>query len=189
MLPAESFRVHKRGYRIGKCKPCEAAYQREFYANGGEKTRERKRRHMAKLRAEQPERLRATQREWTEANRDRINAKVREETARRIFWARALRLRNGITAKMLASLWGQQRGLCALSGQKLGRDAEIDHKLPRARGGADHIGNLQWVTPLANRAKRDLTDAEFLALCQACARWIGERIAAVESITKMKEAA
>jgi len=91
---------------------------------------------------------------------------------------------------MLARLWKEQRGLCALSGEKMGRDAEIDHKMPRARGGTDYIGNLQWVTPIANMAKRDLTDAEFAELCRTCARWIGERIEAVEAITaQQREAA
>ena len=38
----------------------------------------------------------------------------------------------------------------------------------------------------ASKAKRDLTDAEFMALCIDCARWIGERIEAVEAIAQQK---
>ena len=181
-LSAEHYRIHKRGYRIGKCRSCEAAYQRAFYANGGEKTRTRKREYMASLRMEKPNEIRAYQSAYRSKHRERINAKTRENTAKRIFWARALRLRNGISARDLARLWKEQRGRCALSGDKLGRDAEIDHKTPRAKGGKDRLDNLQWVTPIANRAKRDLTDAEFLRLCINCARWIGERIEAVEAI-------
>ena len=182
MLEASSYRVHKQGYRIGKCRSCEAAYQRDFYAKGGEKTRARKREHMARKREADPIAARAYSNAHRAKHKDRINKKVREQTSSRIFWARALRLRNGISARDLAILWKSQRGRCALSGRRLGRDAEIDHKTPRARGGLDRLDNLQWVTPEANKAKRDLTDAEFMALCIDCARWIGERIEQVEAI-------
>jgi CRISPR/Cas system Type II protein with McrA/HNH and RuvC-like nuclease domain len=145
--------------------------------------RESKRKHMANKRIANPVAARNYQNSHRAKHKDRINAKTRKETARRIFWARALRLRNGITAQMLAKLWKEQRGRCALSGEKMNRTAEVDHKLPRARGGTDVIQNLQWVMPIPNRAKRDLTDAEFLALCQSCARWIGERIQMIEEAT------
>ena len=143
-----------------------------------DQVRAAKRAHMANKRAADPEAARAYQNGHRAKHRERINAKTRADTARRLFWARALRLRNGITARDLARLWKRQRGLCALTGARLDRTAEIDHKTPRARGGADVLENLQWVTPVANRAKRDLTDAEFLTLCQTCVRWIGRRIAA-----------
>jgi len=155
-----------------------------------DQTREAKRKHMADRRKRDIQAARDYANVYRMKNSARINAKTRAATATRIFWARALRLRNGISAKMLARLWKEQRGLCALSGEKMGRDAEIDHKMPRARGGTDYIGNLQWVTPIANMAKRDLTDAEFAELCRTCARWIGERIEAVEAITaQQREAA
>lgn len=47
--PSE-FRIHKRGYRIGKCKPCEAMYQRNWSKRDPEKYRERKRVSMTRLR-------------------------------------------------------------------------------------------------------------------------------------------
>ena len=141
-----------------------------------DEVRQAKAAHMARKRAENPEIFRQRKKEFWAKNRDRLNLKTRTETARRIFWARSLRLRNGISARDLASLWKRQRGRCALSGEQLGRDAEIDHKIPRAQGGTDALINLQWVTARANRAKRDLTDQEFLALCQACASWIPKRI-------------
>ena len=175
MLPLDEYRVHKRGYRIGKCKSCEREYQREFYAKGGDKTRERKRVHMAKVRKDNPEKIRQYQRELYTLKRDDICAKRRQDHKTRIFWTRALKFK-GITAKQLATLWKQQRGLCALTGRKLDRTAEVDHKLPMARGGGDDLENLQWVTAQANRAKRDLTDIEFLELCQDSVHWIGKRI-------------
>lgn len=183
MLPTDSFRVHKRGYRIGKCRDCENSYQRDFYAKGGEVTRKRKRDHMAKLWAEKPEAMRLVSREFHHRNKERINAQRRGHHVTRLFWTRALKFR-GITAADLAKLWKTQRGLCALTGRRLDRTAQVDHKFPLARGGTDELTNLQWTTAEANRSKRDLTDAEFLALCQDAVRWIGERIDEVDRIQR-----
>lgn len=166
-----------RGRRMIQCKANGLGLVRQRPAKRTpDQVRAAKRAHMAHRRAADPEAARAYQNGYRAKHRERINAKTRSETARRLFWARALRLRNGITARDLARLWKRQRGLCALTGVRLDRTAEIDHKTPRARGGADVLENLQWVTPVANRAKRDPTDAEFLALCQTCVRWIGARI-------------
>ncbi len=172
-----------RGARKIQCKANGLGLERQVAPKRTpEQVRQSKAQHMAAKRARDPDTHRAYQNEQRRKNREAINAKVREQTAARLFWARALRLRNGITAFDLASIWRKQRGMCALTGRKLDRTAELDHKHPKARGGKDELSNLQWVTREANRAKRDLTDAEFLALCQDCARWIGERIEAVEAI-------
>ena len=146
-----------------------------------DQVREAKRMHMAKKRAANAEAARAYQRAWRERNADRVNAQLREAVERRLFWGRALRLR-GVNAFDLWRLWKKQRGLCALSGRRLDRTAEIDHRRPKVRGGDDRLSNLQWVTKEANRAKRDLTEAEFLLLCQNCAEWIAERIDAVDTM-------
>lgn len=81
-LSAEHYRIHKRGYRIGKCRSCEAAYQRAFYANGGEKTRTRKREYMASLRMEKPNEIRAYQSAYRSKHRERINAKTTRPPAK-----------------------------------------------------------------------------------------------------------
>jgi 5-methylcytosine-specific restriction endonuclease McrA len=71
-------------------------------------------------------------------------------------------------AAALRRLYDAQQGRCALTGEELTREnMSIDHILPRRRGGGDEIENLRWTTITANRAKRDLTDDEFLALCRA----------------------
>lgn len=46
-----------------------------------------------------------------------------------------------------------------------GRNASIDHKVPRAKGGSDDIDNLQWVDLKVNLMKRDLDITEFLSAC------------------------
>lgn len=146
-----------------------------------EQVREAKRLHMERKRAANPEAVRDQQRQWVADNRERINARRREHHKTRMFWTRALGIK-GVSAADLAKLWKSQRGHCALTGVRLDRTAELDHKIPRARGGSDALANLQWVSHAANRAKRDMTDEEFYALCQQAVRWIGMRIAMVDSL-------
>lgn len=183
---AEEFRVHKRGYRIGKCQECERAYQREWSRRDPEKYRQRKRESMARRRAADPEAARAYARHDHHANRPARTAKMREYAARRFFWAKATKLRAPVRATPadLWKLWKAQRGLCALTGRRLDRSAQLDHKVPRARGGGDELANLQWLSPEANLAKRDLTDDEFAALCGDVMRWIGRRVQMVDAMLR-----
>jgi 5-methylcytosine-specific restriction endonuclease McrA len=151
-----------------------------------DEVRQAKREHMARRRVADPEAVRAYQRQRHALHRNEHNNWHRERRHRRLFWSRATRLK-GVSASDLARLWHAQRGLCALTGRKLDRTAQVDHKLPRARGGGDEITNLRWVCRVANEAKRHMTDAELFALCTdiilaqrlPVVRWIGERIAAV----------
>lgn len=132
-----------------------------------EQVREAKRVHMAARRAADPEGVRAYRRAYHAENRDKRVAKMRDYYARRFFWAKAMKLRGPgrATPQELGALWKLQRGRCALTGRRLDRTAQLDHKLARARGGDDRIGNLQWLCGPANLAKRDLTDVEFVQLC------------------------
>lgn len=177
--PAPAFRVHKRGYRIGKCRDCENDYQRQWYMRDPEKIRRRKRESMARRRAADPEAARAKERAWDAANRDRRRASARAYLAKRFFYVRVCHLRGSdrANARDLWALWHRQRGRCALTGRRLNRAAQLDHILPKARGGGDNISNLRWVCQEVNLAKRDLTDAELVALCVDVMSWIGERIA------------
>lgn len=151
-----------------------------------EEIREAKRLQMARKRAADPEFIRAQQKAWCDANRDLVRKKNRDYYNRRFFWSRMTKLRgpNRATHIELARLWKCQKGRCALTGARLDRAAELDHVLPKTRGGKDNIGNLRWVTHQVNFAKRDLTDEEFIVLCGDVMRWIGRRIEMVEQITK-----
>ena len=173
--PATEFRVHKNGYRIGKCRMCENAYQRARSAANPEEYRKRKRISMAKRRAADPDAARAYDRDYYRKNREKVLAKMKAYQDRRFFWRRSIKLQ-GVTPSDLSRLWKKQRGRCALTGEKLDRSAEVDHILPKARGGSDDLENLRWVTQIVNRSKRDLTDEEFTALCTDVMRWIGKRI-------------
>jgi 5-methylcytosine-specific restriction endonuclease McrA len=140
-----------------------------------EETRRAKRLQMAKRRADDPAAARAYQRKWHGANRERNLATMRDYYARRFFWGRAMKLRGVERASTsdLARLWKTQRGRCALTGRRLNRaNAHLDHITAKARGGSDEVGNLRWLCVEANLAKRDLTDAEFAALCADVLRWI-----------------
>lgn len=66
----------------------------------------------------------------------------------------------------LAKLWKRQRGKCVLTGRRLNRtSAQLDHIIPVIKGGSGLIANLRWVHRDVNYAKRDLSDADFYALC------------------------
>lgn len=143
-----------------------------------EEIRKSKRDGMARLREKDPQAARDKRSVWHAANRDKQTAKMREYYARRFFWGRANKLRGDsrATFKELASMWKAQRGLCAITGRRLDRTAQLDHILPRARGGGDEAANLRWVCEAANLAKRDMTDSEFVALCAEAMHWIGRQI-------------
>ncbi len=87
---------------------------------------------------------------------------------------------NGITAKQLGALWKGQRGRCALSGIKLGRDAHLDHIIPLSRGGSGGIGNLRWLDPWVNIARQNLSDEDFRKRCTQVAEFIGRLIIAAD---------
>jgi hypothetical protein len=71
----------------------------------------------------------------------------------------------------LSDLWAAQNGICAYSGEVLtpGLNASLDHKIPITRGGHISIQNVQWVSKRVNTMKTDLTDTEFITLCDLIA--------------------
>jgi 5-methylcytosine-specific restriction endonuclease McrA len=77
-------------------------------------------------------------------------------------------MRNVGSAKMLWSIWKEQRGRCALTGVRLTRhNCEIDHIVPRSKGGSNDRSNIRWLLYDVNQAKRNLMDEEFLNLCRS----------------------
>ena len=66
------------------------------------------------------------------------------------------------------TLFGVQEGICA--GCKISfpfRNFTIDHIVPRARGGTDHVDNLQLLCNACNSVKGTKTQAEFMAALQS----------------------
>jgi hypothetical protein len=123
----------------------------------------------AKYRKENPEKMKAI--------RHLSNAKYNK---RRFFFTRALSAITHVgstdnpdqVCAILSRAWYNQRGRCAYTGKRLGRDAQVDHKTPVSRGGLNDRDNLHWVTPAANFVKRAKTHDEFVALCVDIAHYI-----------------
>ena len=148
-------------------------------ARSKEEVLQTKREDMARRRLANIDAFRARGREHHFKNHEENKAKQRAYCTRRFFWARATKLRGEgkATHKELAALWKKQRGLCALTGRKLNRDnAHLDHIVAKARGGSDTLDNVRWVCREANLAKRELSDAQFVKLCEDVMRWIGTRL-------------
>lgn len=80
-----------------------------------------------------------------------------------------------VPAAELRALFDAQGGRCALTGRLLDAGMHLDHRVPRALGGGDEVGNLRWVVEDANRAKRALSDEDFIALCRDVAAWADAR--------------
>lgn len=137
--------------------------------------REAKRKHMEERRRSDPEKVRLYQKTKYHANRDKNLMTMKAYQKKRFFWMRSVKLKC-VSAADLASLWKSQRGLCALTGRKLDRTAQLDHIVAKARGGNDALTNLRWLSKEANLALRELSDAEFLLLCSDVMAWIGQRI-------------
>ena len=127
--------------------------------------REAKRLHMAARRQSDPDAARAYGKEYYRLNREKRRAAIKTYQARRFFWMRSIKLQ-GVSERDLAQLWKSQRGLCGISGRRLSRqNAQIDHIIPKSRGGDDRLSNLRWACAEANLAKRDMTDIELFDLC------------------------
>lgn len=72
-----------------------------------------------------------------------------------------------ITEEWLRVEFEKQEGRCALTGRPITVETfEIDHILPRSRGGSDDRSNLRLLCAEANQAKGAMTDGEFRALCE-----------------------
>jgi 5-methylcytosine-specific restriction endonuclease McrA len=112
------------------------------------------------------------------------NLKYYKRTKCRFFYRRALMIStrattHGINAEDLGThlsrAWYNQRGLCAYTGHKLGRDAQVDHKTPTSKGGTNHPSNLHWVTPQANSCKGSMTHEQFLSIATDIVAYIASK--------------
>lgn len=169
-VPVESF----RGRSGGRCRKCEASYQRARYAANPEGLRKKSRISAAKRRAiDGGSSVRKRQMTAYYANHDINKEAARTYYGKRFFWGRAMKLRgkDRATFRELARMWKAQRGCCALTGRRLTRkNANLDHIHAQARGGGDSASNLRWVCSEVNFAKRDLSNADFLTLCAEVVR-------------------
>lgn len=75
--------------------------------------------------------------------------------------------------EQLVELHKAQHGRCPYSNLPItiGKDAAIDHIIPKSKGGTNSIENYQWVHRLANNMKSDIPHDEFIALCKKIAAY------------------
>lgn len=169
--PEDAFRVHKNRGIQAICKRCEAAYQVEYRKTHPE-TRNRPSQYQRCK--DDPERLSALnakrRADWKDRRSEDYKEYHRKRREKDPLAYRAFRARHNvskeITVEWVREMWKLQSGKCALTGRQLTEDTfQIDHILPRSRGGSDALENLRLVSPEANAAKSHLTDEELLALC------------------------
>lgn len=70
-----------------------------------------------------------------------------------------------------------QSGRCGLTGMPYGDRPELDHIVPVSAGGRSTQDNLHWTHPAANRAKGNMTVAEFREWLLAAADALRQKIA------------
>jgi hypothetical protein len=68
--------------------------------------------------------------------------------------------------KELKDIWKKQNQKCPYSGLQLvlGSNTELDHVVPKSKGGGLTIKDVQWVYSIVNKMKWDSTEPEFLSL-------------------------
>jgi len=147
-----------------------------YYYRNRDKLKERCRINAKKRYDQDPSKKLQINKEWKGRHIDQWKSIKANWAKRRFFYNKALLIkangRGGISlqspkhlAVALMHKWKQQRGLCALTKQKLTRTAHVDHIVPVSRGGTDHSDNLQWLCPRANQIKHDMTLEELKAYC------------------------
>ena len=193
--PISDFRTRStNGKPESQCKECERQYQKDWYWKNVEKGRTKAAASMRKLRAD-PDRREA------HLEKQRANYHAKAKYTERAYYEklksdnpwdwRARNLKRNcsglITTEWLHATWALQGGKCVLSGRVLDvMTFQIDHIIPKSRGGSDELSNLQILSPEANQAKGGMTDAEFISLCNDVIRnqipeLIGRAILAAEA--------
>ncbi len=167
-----------------RCRKCENEYQRNHYAANTNAIRKRKAAHMRKARNSlltREQYLNHGRKFWKSKGKEKRRSyldRIRVENPwlwKTITVHSKFRGKNG--AEILKAIWDKQRGLCGLTGKPLDfATAQLDHIVPRSRGGGNEPSNLRWTCKRANEMKRDLLDSELLELCNQVAEWIGNRI-------------
>jgi 5-methylcytosine-specific restriction endonuclease McrA len=156
------------------CRECDADYQRKYHRRNLEKCRRQARERAARDRIlpERRAKVLANQKKcWQNGGRERQQAYLDKLKAADFFKWKARKSYIWLTSSQLKQLWDSQGGRCALTGRKLDTSAELDHIVPRTRGGGDTLDNAQWLCSDANQSKRKMLDAEFVAFCREVVAW------------------
>lgn len=123
------------------------------------------------------DKVRKLNRRWYLANRERARAKaaeyqkqhpdqVNEYSRRRHAKKKGVSVA-AIRQEDLSSLLLAQGGRCRYCKAMLGRDKELDHRIPISRGGAHALENVCWACRDCNRRKGVRPESEFLSELEA----------------------
>jgi len=116
---------------------------------------------MRRWRARNPDKSREATRRWYAENREKARENLlKYRVTNRAVIAASHHLGGKITPESRAFAERQILG-CAYCGSN--SRLQVDHKVPKSRGGRDHISNLQWLCRQCNHAKFDMTEDEFFA--------------------------
>jgi 5-methylcytosine-specific restriction endonuclease McrA len=157
-----------------KCKPCDRAWRVEHYHKNLDHERKRGNERMTRYRHDpiKNERIKATQRKCYQKNgRIRQQKRLAKLKIADPWKWKTTRLHPSIRGKIskdeLKALFDKQGGKCALTGRDLDFwTMELDHIIPRSKGGQNALNNVQWTCEEANQAKKNLTDDDFIKLCK-----------------------
>ena len=93
---------------------------------------------------------------WRKENRDLLRVHERKKRLKRSS------AHGWHTAKEVAKLWWRQRGKCAVCNISIWDKYHEDHMTPLARGGSDHIHNIQLLCPPCNQIKHAKDPIKFM---------------------------
>lgn len=150
------------------CRACDNIYLKECRQKNLDKFRRRNREFAAKKRLAPGGRdhlLEIQRKCYHNGGKERESLYLEKLKQTNFFKWKARRSYVWLTEEELKTLWNNQNGLCALSGRPLDENSELDHIIPKTRGGTNCFQNSQWLCKEANQAKRNLLDDEFIALC------------------------
>lgn len=106
--------------------------------------------------ADHPESGRASVSKWQKANLEylRIRNQNREATKRK----------NGgaLSPDLAAKLFKMQKGKCPCCGRPLGKDAQLDHRMPVVLGGPNEDWNMQLLRKKCNQQKHAKHPIDFM---------------------------
>ncbi len=68
--------------------------------------------------------------------------------------------------------WEKSDGICDYTGETMerGRNAALDHIIPKNRGGTNNLDNLHFVLVNVNNLKARMMENEFIDLCKKIVR-------------------
>lgn len=157
-----------------RCYPCENAYQHQYYEKNIVECRKKSAKNMDKWRNDptKRERLKEISRKSYSKNGLKSQharlAKLKiEDPWKWKTWRIHPDVRGKLDKNELKSLYDKQNGKCALTGKELDFwTMELDHIIPKSRGGLNVLSNVQWTGSIVNQAKRNLLEGEFIELCK-----------------------